>query len=262
MTSTSAPCPYHAVLDQRALLRELFGLRADLSELPFFPTAGGGFTEKRHVVHSIEYVAGLVGEPLVDSQGVRRFGGHSLRVTGARSLAGMGIDLMLIQLMARWSSNVVLRYVSEAPLQRMSDTYRCKSAAQVLGTSIGELRSQLLALQASAAADARTVQYLHDEVALLSAAGGKAGPSVAPYIRNLGSGVVHRPLVWSLDIQSVHWRAYCGWAFGSGLMEPAHSLPDDATLICGCCFKPEKQAALAPVRDSDSESSAASSHSA
>jgi hypothetical protein len=56
----------------------------------------------------------LLGEPLVDGHGVRRFGGHSLRVLGARNLDVMGINLMLIQLMARWSSDVVLRYVADA----------------------------------------------------------------------------------------------------------------------------------------------------
>ena len=39
-----------------------------------------------------------------------------LRVTGARLMAGMGFSIVLIQLMARWSFEAVLRYVAEAPL--------------------------------------------------------------------------------------------------------------------------------------------------
>ena len=62
--------------------------------------------------------------------GARRFGGHSLRVTGARTLAALGIDIVLIQLMARWSSDVVLRYVAEAPLATMSAAYRAGYAAK------------------------------------------------------------------------------------------------------------------------------------
>ncbi len=85
--------------------------------------------EKRHVVSTIERIAELLGEPLADTQGVRGFGGHSLRVTGVRTLAGLGIDLRLIQLMARWSSEVVLRYVADAPLAKMSEAYRGKHAA-------------------------------------------------------------------------------------------------------------------------------------
>ena len=99
------------------------------------------------MVLTIEHIAELLGEPLVDVQGIRRFGGHTLRVTGARTLAGMGIDLMLIQLMARWSSDVVLRYVAEAPLAKLSDTYRGEPAVQVLGTSLHELTAQLQAVQ-------------------------------------------------------------------------------------------------------------------
>ena len=64
--------------------------KVDLGELPLFPSLAGCFVEKRHVVSSIEAVAKLVGEPLEDSRGVRRFGGHSLRVTGARTLAELG----------------------------------------------------------------------------------------------------------------------------------------------------------------------------
>ena len=65
------------------------------------PVFGGRLVEKRHVVAGLEYVGALIGEPLVDDNGARRFGGHSLRVTGARSLAALGIELVLIQLMAR-----------------------------------------------------------------------------------------------------------------------------------------------------------------
>ena len=70
------PCPFHAIVVQLEILRSLHG--------------GSG--------------------------GIRRFGGHSLRVTGARLMAGMGFSIVLIQLMARWSFEAVLRYVAEAPL--------------------------------------------------------------------------------------------------------------------------------------------------
>ena len=60
--------------------------------------------DNRHVVASIEFVVNVSGEALTGFGGVRRFGGHSLRVTGARLMAGMGISVVLIQLMARWSS--------------------------------------------------------------------------------------------------------------------------------------------------------------
>ena len=77
------PCPVHAVIGQLRLLADTFGqAKVDKGLLPMFPSASGGFVDKRHVVTCIEAVASLIGEPLEDHRGVRRYGGHSLRVTG------------------------------------------------------------------------------------------------------------------------------------------------------------------------------------
>ena len=63
---------------------------------PLFPTLG--IVDKRCVVASIEFDASLIGEVLSGFGGVRRL----------RLMAGMGISIVLIQLMARWSSGAVL----------------------------------------------------------------------------------------------------------------------------------------------------------
>eukprot|EP00971_Amphidinium_carterae_P286395 5686327-Amphidinium_carterae.1 len=48
----------------------------------------------------------------------RNVTGHTFRVTGARHLAAKGVDVHLIMLMARWRSNIVMRYAREAPLEK------------------------------------------------------------------------------------------------------------------------------------------------
>ena len=106
---------------------------------PLFPTLSGDFVDNRRVVASIEFVANLTGEALTVSGGVRRFGGHSLRVTGARLTAGISISVVLIQLMARWSSDVVLLHIAEAPLQGMSDAYREGLSTTALGETAEEV---------------------------------------------------------------------------------------------------------------------------
>ena len=85
---------------------------------------------------------------------MRRFGGHSLRVTGARLMAGMGISVVLIQLMARWSSDVVLRYVAEAPLQGMSDAYRSGLSTSALGKTAEDVLRQLEVVKSEALQEA------------------------------------------------------------------------------------------------------------
>ena len=89
------PCPFHAIVNQLEIFRLSHGGELSGSS-PLFPTLSGGFVDKRHVVARIEFVANLTGEALTGSGGVRRFGGHSLRVTGARLMAGMGISVVLI----------------------------------------------------------------------------------------------------------------------------------------------------------------------
>lgn len=71
---------------------------------------------KRDVVATIEKLAALIGQEVHDPDGSARFGGHLLRVTGAQYLASIGIEILKIQILARWESEVVLRYVREAPL--------------------------------------------------------------------------------------------------------------------------------------------------
>ena len=50
--------------------------------------------------------------------------GHSLRRSGSQWLAWLGVELSLIQLLGRWGSSVILRYVSEAPLERITERFR------------------------------------------------------------------------------------------------------------------------------------------
>jgi hypothetical protein len=111
-------CVYHALFDHFVLLRQKFGGDGGklASDLPLFPTVRGTAVAKVDMVKCIERAAVLCGEPLVDSLGSRRYGGHSLRVTGAQYLASVGVPLLTIQLLGRWASDIIARYVAEAPL--------------------------------------------------------------------------------------------------------------------------------------------------
>ena len=61
------------------------------------------------------------GEPTVGQNGSRLLGGHSFRVTGAQRLAAARVEIIKMMVLARWSSEVVLRYVKDAPLIGLSD---------------------------------------------------------------------------------------------------------------------------------------------
>ena len=236
----AVPCPVHAVIAQLALLESRFGVpRIREGALPLFPSATGGFVEKRHVVSSIEHVAAALFEPLVDERGVRRFGGHSLRVTGARTLAALGVDLVRIQLMARWSSDVVLRYVAEAPLATMTAAYRAGVAAQ----SVREM-------------SAAEVQSPAARVPVVQRASLERPPKAL--VLNLDSGVVHDPIIWDKEVQPALWKTTCGWTFGMANTSSVLRLPMKASRICAGCFRADKAAARANELDRSSSSSSSS----
>ena len=69
-----------------------------------------------HSIRFAEHFTLLLGLPLAGAAGNRTYGGHSCRVAGARYMASFDIDLLTIQLMGRWGSEVVLRYVADVPL--------------------------------------------------------------------------------------------------------------------------------------------------
>ena len=257
----ASPCPVHAVLSQLALLTAQFGdVRVRDGSLPMFPSVSGVFVEKRHVVTSLEHIATAVGEPLVDASGVRRYGGHSLRVTGARTLAALGVNLALIQLMARWSSDVVLRYVAEAPLVTMTAAYREGFASKVLG-EVGPL-AQLQALQLvqapSGPPDVSSMHVLSEDQAPPPAyVGGVVPPRT--FVLNVDSGVVHRPMIWDKEVQPAAWRTTCGWTFGHSNTATVLHLPEEVGRICSGCFRAEKAAARANVLARSSSGSSSSS---
>ena len=244
------PCPFHASVNQFEILRSSH--RGEGSS-PLFPTISGGFVDKRHVVTSIEFVARLIGEALTGSGGVRRFGGHSLRVTGARLMAGMGISIVLIQLMARWSSEAVLRYVAEAPLQGMSDAYRKGLSTSALGTSAEETSRQLEVVKSETAQDKRLIHYLQQEVATLKAIEDVKVKDMG-YIVNTESGVVHRPVVWAKDVVPIHWRTACGWAFGFSQYDVSLVSPVGAVFCRGCSGQRNKAVSCSEAPSNTSNS--------
>ena len=92
-----------------------------LHSLPLFPDKHGKVANKATVVLALEATVKGYGEPTVGANGSRLLGGHSFRVTGAQKLAAVGVEIIKIMVLARWSSEVVLRYVKDAPLVGLSE---------------------------------------------------------------------------------------------------------------------------------------------
>ena len=79
-------------------------------------------------MQTIVKAAELLGVPAKDGHGRERISGHTLRVTGAQGLAMAGLELWAIQLLGRWGSQSVTRYVRDAHLETVSKDASAKRA--------------------------------------------------------------------------------------------------------------------------------------
>ena len=81
-----------------------------------FLGADGKVVSSVAMVELVDEIARISGKQIVNAQGVRRFGKHSWRSTGAVWLTGaMMIEIMKVQMLARWASPVVTHYTRLAP---------------------------------------------------------------------------------------------------------------------------------------------------
>ena len=100
--SMDTPCDFHALsLHCTNLCQKFAEWRHDT--LALFPDSAGN-------------TVGRLCLPVILQDARNRYGGHSQKVSGAQQLAQVAVLLPLIQLMARWSSDVVARFVAKVPL--------------------------------------------------------------------------------------------------------------------------------------------------
>ncbi len=144
-----APCAYCAWERHDRNLRERFGDRVDEPGFPAFPDADGGFVVKARVAETAEALAERLGLPTVSADGRNIFTAHYIRISGAVFLVKMGVEIWLLKLLFRWRSAVVMRYVGEAPLQRLGATQGRTLEEVARGTAAGAVLDRVEALQKS-----------------------------------------------------------------------------------------------------------------
>ncbi len=244
----TAPCPLCEARKHFSELELVFGPKGTWAEnFPAFPTASGGVPTKTRVVETIEGVASLCGEELVDDLGRRRFGGHSLRVAGARHLAGMGLELYRLALLARWTSPVIMRYVAEAPMAGITGEVRklISNLPESNGLSgvwdaLSDLRGGLSTVAVNLERFRTEERETREKIDQLHSQLGSASSKVKPCaIQNLTSGTWHRTLVDGNEFDPAEWRSWCGWRFGNARISRSAELPLGVKWdsVCDRCFR-------------------------
>ncbi|CAE7501758.1 unnamed protein product [Symbiodinium sp. CCMP2456] len=121
--SKQALCPYRAMKRhlQRLAAR---GHDAVASRAPLFPDTEGGVLSKDRFVKCVRQVLQACDVELThefEGQLLQRFTGHIARVSGAQWLHNLGVPLQMLQILGRWSSMTILKYLQTAPLQVLPD---------------------------------------------------------------------------------------------------------------------------------------------
>ena len=224
------PCAFHAFDAHLKHLRARFGGSPLWEDLSLFPTSSGGTADTAQVVKLIESLAATLRLPTVTLEGRNIFGCHSLRVTGAQWLVRMGIPLAIIQLLARWSSVVVARYVAEVPLSSISELYRQAGCSR-------DLEEVLSAARVSAAAATEWQQVFGRRSRVSCSRPRLRSRLVRPGVLCRGKGKTHVVANRALKmLPAFEWKAACGWKLG--LAECSFSpVPGQLSGRCNGCFR-------------------------
>ena len=183
----------------------------------------------------IELVSALVGGPLLNKDGVRRFGKHSLRATGAVHLADMGLEVMNIQLLGRWLCGIVLHYCRLAPLATTAEDYKRGKDKQSQSSSIKNLTTKTVKMQQ--ALDYVATAYdkqLSDLKLLIDKVEAQSRPH--EFVQNRKSGKTHKVLTKFIDV-GLEAVTYCNYKYGKSHVRMLRDIDGiSRKLLCSTCL--------------------------
>jgi hypothetical protein len=254
----AGPCPLHALESQYAILEKYFGEKSGWPDsLPLFPTINGQQPSKHAMVKTIERIAGRAGDRLIDERGRPTMGGHSSRITGARHLARTGVEVYIIQLLARHSSAIILHYVSDIPLEQITDHYSRERTSKDLNMVLNKSESYKKEMKETMTRLKLDVsEVIENELTLRSRVNDielqDKGMSI---VVNLDSMVAHVPHRYHKTEPPGNWATKCGWKFGGKRFSWTDDTPTTKQTTCDRCFPDLNQS----NQESSSSSSSGSS---
>ena len=257
-------CPYHLAVEHLDWLKAQ-PFYSDSRPTSLFPTSSGTAASSAKVVETFEELGIMTGMPLFNAEGMRLFGGHTPRVTGARLYAACGIEVNKVRILARRSGDMIPRYVAEAPLDSLradlglSDLQRVGSgvpapstpflsAPGTPGRAAREGRApnaRLLLLERALSDLQETVQTQAQDVVAMATAFCRTDQRI--FVQNTASAAVHFARYG--DSRS----AACGWSFGTARKlkdgKPPFRILDNlvnipGSMMCETCLPLERTIAL------------------
>jgi hypothetical protein len=252
-----AACPYHAAVQLKTELTKRFGnKRRELPKgLPLFPNAQGDWCTRKGFIGTLTVLADMVQVPTTDAQGRNVIGEHIWRVSGSRHLAELGVPQPMIMLLARWGSSIILRYIDDAPLRKLTQTYvalACSSTATPPVEDITRCEVDDAALpyepEEAVKLAATMIEAIEDDTDIPAEQGRFAYNADTNYVH-----VRARRPSWERS-SVIPGRANCGWDYRAWNGSILDTVPSHA-LRCGKCARPGTWTTLTedtqPTSDTD-----------
>ena len=183
-------CPHHAMKRHLDRMLRRFPAQFRLPQgMPLIPNASGHTISQDQLIQVFRDTIQLTGTT------IKRPG----RVSGAQFLSRLGYSLEAVQLIGRWGSDAIKRYIQEAPLQ-------LQHVANPRAPAPNEMTSQHLRNLVQ-----REVQALQHQY----------------WICNPMTKVCHVPAVPETCIDNARWVTLCGWNYGTSLYRKQMTKPTD-----------------------------------
>jgi hypothetical protein len=239
------PCPYHSAVEIKRDLARRFSLPSGAlpTELPLFPDVSGSWCTRDGFVDTIRMMASFTGAQDTDELGRNIIGEHVWRVSGSRLLASLGVPQSMIALLARWGSDVILRYIADAPLRSLTNLYREKtgtaSSSNQVTSSADAIRTEALQWNSQEAlllANQALVDVLEEPT---------AETEVHQFAINLDTRVVHIIVTEQFGEKpgAQLGRTRCNWDYNIPNARLSVALPPGKHK-CGKCARPATWAAI------------------
>jgi len=244
----SKACPYHCAKHQRAWVVEKFSDHSGNLpvELPFFPTMSGLGVAKADVVKCVEAAATALKLPIRLADGKNAYGAHTFRLSGARMMARRRIDIRIIMLLARWESEIVMRYVRDTPLEGLTQVFLGVEppASSSDGPVVHGGNNDVVLEQLNELADKHEAEVAKLKAALDRLVGKYSeieSTAVPRFVVSKGGlGFVHRAAPGFQFEPPALWRTWCAWSYSNCSyvrMATVDHLPMERK--CTRCFRGE-----------------------
>ena len=212
-------------------------------EFPLVPNESGGVMTKHRIIGCLRTLLDAAAIPItrVDEHNNRlfRFGGHAFRVSGAQMLGAGGLPIQLIQLLGRWSSQTIQKYVQQShlavvptvpeqllnnrPSQFMQDEAHVPPATVGSGSEPSTTPSSTTvqprrlpnkipeAWTTKFTDHEKALEELSKQVAALTLA--FTPPNMSLVVRRK-SNIVHKGFDYESHNPPGVWKTPCGWSYG------------------------------------------------